>query len=280
MGLAFTKEADRPTAPSAWTHGNNVFGEHQTIKIGSHDGAMTAGYGYRQLYLRAVHPGSGANDGWWLGTQSQAFHPGDGDMYFSVTRGGYSSVPAMIQDSVSSATQMNMTGQHRVKYDEYSDDKIGLIVISKGVFFNLNKCVSPTINDSLPEVQLCNTPQDKRVFGVISNREDSGSRKHAVGNFVSMYDKTDGIDRVFINSLGEGSVWVCSANGNIQNGDYITSSQLAGYGQRQNDDVLHNWTVAKSTQDCNFANLPSWIATRMIDEGYIGAFIGCTYHCG
>jgi len=97
---------------------------------------------------------------------------------------------------------------------------------------------------------------------------------------VSMYDKTDGIDRVFINAVGEGSLWACSANGNIQNGDYITSSQLAGYGQRQNDDVLHNWTVAKSTQDCDFANLPSWIATRMIDEGYIGAFIGCTYHCG
>ena len=174
---------------------------------------------------------------------------------------------------------MNFTSQHRVKYDDYSADQVGLIVISKGVYFNLDKGISPSINESLPEVELCDTPHDKRVFGVISDREDAGSRKHATGNFVSMYKKTDGVDRVFINSVGEGALWVCSANGNLENGDFVTSSQLPGYGMRQSDDLLRNYTVAKVTQDVDFSALPSWVATRVVDDGYICAFVGCTYHC-
>ncbi len=147
------------------------------------------------------------------------------------------------------------------------------------MYYNLDKSVSPTINDSLPEVELCNSSNCKSVFGVISDIEDDGNRKYSSGNFVSLYIKEDDTNRIFVNAVGEGSIWVCSANGNFENGDYITSSQLAGYGQRQNDDILHNYTVAKVTQDVDFSALPSWVATRVVDN-FICAFVGCTYHCG
>ncbi len=38
----------------------------------------------------------------------------------------------------------------------------------------------------------------------------------------------------------------CNSNGNIENGDYITSSDYLGYGEQQDDDLLHNYTVAKA----------------------------------
>jgi hypothetical protein len=39
---------------------------------------------------------------------------------------------------------------------------------------------------------------------------------------------------------------------NIEHGDYITSSDFLGYGEKQDDDLLHNYTVGKATMDCNF----------------------------
>ena len=52
--------------------------------------------------------------------------------------------------------------------------------------------------------------------------------------------------------MGEGGIWVCDEYGIIENGDYITSSNYEGYGCAQDDDLLHNYTVAKATIDCDF----------------------------
>ncbi len=37
----------------------------------------------------------------------------------------------------------------------------------------------------------------------------------------------------------------------LKNGDYKQSSDHLGYGEKQDDDLLHNFTVAKATIDCN-----------------------------
>src|SRR5210317_1996274 len=89
-----------------------------------------------------------------------------------------------------------------------------------------------TINESTPNVSLCCTVMDKSCFGVIS--------------------QTFGHKRAYINSLGEGAMWVVNTAGPLESGDYITTSNVAGYGQRQDDDILHNYTVAKITMDCDF----------------------------
>jgi hypothetical protein len=52
--------------------------------------------------------------------------------------------------------------------------------------------------------------------------------------------------------VGEGAIWVVNTGGSLESGDYITTSNLVGYGQKQDDDVLHNYTVAKITMDCDF----------------------------
>ena len=57
-------------------------------------------------------------------------------------------------------------------------------------------------------------------------------------------------------------------NGDIEAGDLITSSTLRGKGMKQSDDLVRNYTVAKSTEDVTF-DFPEQVKT-----------IACTYMCG
>ena len=158
--------------------------------------------------------------------------------------------------------KLNFTGQHRSFINEYSlvelENLNGLIVsanknnytrMSNGLVTGNNAI---TINESLPDISITIKDLDKSVFGVISNIEDINNRKESYGRFVSMIDKEVGDTRPYINSVGEGAVWVTDKNGNLESGDYITSCTIPGYGMKQNDDILHNYTVAKITMDCDF----------------------------
>ena len=82
-------------------------------------------------------------------------------------------------------------------------------------------------------------------------------------------------DTVLINSTGEGGIWVCNKNGNLENGDYITTSgTIHGYGVLQDDDILHNYTVAKATEPIDFSTI-----SVDSDLGYKSVLVACTYHC-
>ena len=102
------------------------------------------------------------------------------------------------------------------------------------------------------------------------------------GNWGSMSEKPEGDDRLIINSVGEGAIMVCDINGNLENGDYITTSEIPGIGMKQNDDLLHNYTVAKIVQDCDFTNNEQYMISTITHNGvtYKTALVGCTYHCG
>lgn len=74
--------------------------------------------------------------------------------------------------------------------------------------------------------------------------------------------------KVLVNALGEGQVNVCGQNGNIEAGDLITTSLIAGKGMRQEDDLYHSYTVAKARESVTF-DYPAQVK-----------MIACTYHCG
>ena len=153
-------------------------------------------------------------------------------------------------------SQLNFTGQHKNLMNQNIDTtEVGLIVSATNNNINLDNSIIPKINESLPYCVLANTDNDKKVFGVISDKEDiNNSREYSSGNFVSVYEKTNTNEqRIFINSVGEGAIWVCNKNGTLDNGDYITSTTVTGYGGKQTDDILHNYTVAKITSDCDFS---------------------------
>ena len=178
------------------------------------------------------------------------------------------------------------TGFHRVFTEDelynneepqkFKDDYVGRIVISSGKIatdtrYNLEEewqikydKEGITIEDALPMVELSRKKKDKRVFGVMGLATRSNSRP----------------ERQIINSVGEGALWVANSNGNIENGDYITSSDYLGYGEKQDDDLLHNYTVAKATMDCNFELDSPLYQCLELENGIRVAFIAATYHCG
>lgn len=157
---------------------------------------------------------------------------------------------------------INFTGQHRCVLRGHTREEAeglqGLIVTAnQSSYTNMNPLVtgirSITINDALPIVTLCRTAYDVNVFGVISSTEDRATRTHGSGAFVSNIGKEEGDERIFVNSLGEGAMWVCDVGASpIRSGSYITSSSVPGYGMAQDGAVLHNHTVAKITMDCDF----------------------------
>ncbi len=121
-----------------------------------------------------------------------------------------------------------------------------------------------TIEDAIPIVQLCKVRKDKRVFGVLGSPTRSTNNKA----------------RLIVNSVGEGAICVCNSNGNIENGDYIQSSDILGYGEKQDDDILHNYSVAKAVMDCTFELDSPYYQCYELASGVRVALIACTYHCG
>ena len=176
--------------------------------------------------------------------------------YKVFTSGGYIS-------STSDKGIIDFTGQHRLcSNDErlYDVSFIGYIVSSNGNYKNLNsekkgKLNNININESLPNVDLSTTKNDKKVIGIISNIEDENNnlRTHKIGVWGSIMPKSNNDTRLEVNSLGEGAIWVSDIYGPLENGDYITSSEIPGVGGKQDDDLLHNYTVAKITMDCDFS---------------------------
>jgi len=157
---------------------------------------------------------------------------------------------------------LNFTGQHRtfIKDVPFTEAKNleGLIVSAdQNKYIKMNGGIEAssnaiTINESLPLVSLSVTTKDKKCFGVISTSEDPEMREDYYGCFVSIILKEKGDTRVYINSVGEGAIWVTNINGPLESGDYITTSTVKGYGQKQDSEFLANYTVAKITMDCNF----------------------------
>jgi hypothetical protein len=192
---------------------------------------------------------------------------------------------------------LNFTGQHRCvpqNIDFYNniDNYIGLIVYATGDYKTYNMFQEKihtdkeaiTINDSLPIIDLSNKKKQKSVFGIISNKEEE-ERTFRAGNFHTPIPNINDDKRLYINSVGEGAIWIVNTNGNLENGDYIQASVVIGMGEKQDDDFLHNYTVAKITCNCNFdTSSTKYNCVEFVDptsgNTYKKAFVGCSYHCG
>lgn len=169
-----------------------------------------------------------------------------------------------IENDHTGLRMMNFTGQHRCSYDTTINDdssQEGLIVVTSGQYWsmindfdNTSQIDHITINETLPQITLSSVENSQKVFGVISYTEDvNNTRNGGVGRFKSTYLNPYGEKkRVFVNALGEGGIWVCNANGSFNNGDFITTSNVPGYGMKQNSNQTMNYTVGKITTDCDF----------------------------
>jgi len=130
-----------------------------------------------------------------------------------------------------------------------------------------------------PIVDIVTTQKDKAVMGVYDvlisapiDHENYTTSSRDVGRMSGLNDNAPSIH---YNAVGEGKLLVTDTNGNIETGDYICSSARIGHGEKQDDGLLHNYTVAKATEPYNFTS-----ASNDPDLGYKSVLIACTYHCG
>jgi hypothetical protein len=135
------------------------------------------------------------------------------------------------------------TGAHEVLLAESfpTEIKPGMIVSGTG---EAHVCRTASgdvdLSSTLPTVKLADSVEDKAVLGVLVG-EITLPEDH-------WYTAADGDRFVSVNALGEGRVWVTNVNGDIEVGDAITTSEIPGYGQRQDDDILHIYTLGKATE--------------------------------
>ena len=185
-------------------------------------------------------------------------------------------------------TQIAFTGGHI----SYSDT-----VINIGDIITVLESAIVTPTQTFQKVKVSESSQDKRVLGVVAENclNEDGlfaikmwcSRTSFDGEDTedelvflnqeaeSFYNYVEGLAEVSIlktASIGEGGINVCSEGGNIDSGDYICSSSTPGKGMLQDDDLQHNYTVAKSLEDV------TWTAEEITNN--ITKMIACTYHCG
>jgi len=146
------------------------------------------------------------------------------------------------------------TGSHEVKLcDDFPVDvEPGMIVSVTGqtqVRYDDESKVS--ISSTLPTVKLSDAADDKGVFGVFV-AETPLIQDH-------WYEATETERFAAVNALGEGRVWVCNINGEMEAGDYITTSTVPGYGQRQDDDLLHSYTLGKAIETIDWDSVAEMV---------------------
>jgi len=108
----------------------------------------------------------------------------------------------------------------------------GQNISSLVVSANTNKHKTNTV----PVVTLSAVQNDKSWYGVVSDEVAD----------------TDDYDTL-IDTKGDTRIWVVDTNGSLESGDLLTTSNISpGYAQKQGDDFLRSYTVAKMTQDCDF----------------------------
>jgi len=178
----------------------------------------------------------------------------------------YGELPVILLRAIQEL-QMDINRNNRVILEDTKENPIGLLVSKNGDKYinTYNKIVS------IPKVSLSNIYQDKRCIGVISSIETPEDKDHHYEEFDIISEKDTNDNFIFVNSTGKSKIWVTDMNGHFEIGDYITTSNISGYGTKQNDDILHSYTIAKISVNCDFLESVSNVeqpikVTREVDH--------------
>lgn len=172
------------------------------------------------------------------------------------------------------------TGSHEAKYDSSVDTgsvKLGMIVSSTGVtpgqMVDTDGEQHLSLSDTLPVVKPSAIENDPKIFGVIVTKSTTLVSSHWYEPFKGPDDKF-----TLVNALGEGRMLVTNYAGNVQVGDLVTSSPIAGYGMKQADDVTHSYTVGKATETINWDSVTDTVEYN--GQTYKFYLVAVTYTSG
>lgn len=228
---------------------------------GTGPAARLAGSGNNPAVLDVVNlSGGGGRDGARI--QNQASGGGSALIGRAASNGGY----ALYAQRGGIAP---FTGQHDALILKDAELIIGDIVVDVKVI------ARGGIDDTVTEVAVSDVFRQSGAVGVVSRRTplDPGIVLAALPRG---YDETTPIMRVLaeryyllaINSVGEGQVNTCGRGGDIQKGDLLVCSSMRGKAERQDDDIVRSFTVAKAREDVTF-DYPDQVKR-----------VACIYLCG
>lgn len=253
--------AEAGTFPLVTLRENNATGTQPVLKI-LHAGVgfgididTSSGSGFAGYFKSAVSGlvATFQNDGNNANRAGVAFQVGTDDNSGTNThctfKDGDADIVGTISSSGGTVSYNPFTGSHPSAIKENKEYDYGTVMILIEVKSNKLKKYNKQ-----PEYTLepCNKKYSKKVFGIYSAR---------IGK------KKDNQHMIF--ALGDGHILVCKDGGNIEDGDYLTTSNKEGYAMKQDDDLLHNYTIAKA------------ILNKELDwkkEKKDSKLIACSYH--
>jgi hypothetical protein len=167
------------------------------------------------------------------------------------------------------------TGQHDGLIGKGDASVTGDVVVDRRVL------IRKGIDDTVTEIAVSTDRGQRGVVGVVSKRivldvnaphrlefaALPDRRYETTPTFLEMYFHEQ-YDHVVMNSLGEGEVNVCGRNGNIKVGDLLIASSMRGKTERQDDEVVYSYTVAKAREAVTF------------DHPDEVKLVACIYLCG
>ena len=202
---------------------------------------------------------------------------GVSNMYLVFTAGGTRVGRIAADGSGGIQFSDSFTGGHPTVIPSDSTGEKGMIVESTGQMW-AKSAIEVGVSTGIPKVRLTTSSGSKKVYGVVGEIYTGDNEDYGYTGYVANWGVGENENHIKVNSLGEGQVLVTNINGEIENGDYIISSDISGLGQKQNDDILRSSTVAKCVEDVDWAS----ITDTVIHDGqtYKKALVACTYHCG
>jgi len=167
--------------------------------------------------------------------------------------------------------QTSFTAGHDTSCEYHENLKPGMIIESTGeVFYD----PEGSLKDALPRTRLATTNGSKTVFGIVDGElakydeggalivEDKDHNEPEFGpayvvngywlepafkSFGRLGGVPEGQHHIATLGIGDSNVWITNINGNLEAGDLVESSEVAGYGRKQDDDIMRSKTVAKLT---------------------------------
>ena len=86
-----------------------------------------------------------------------------------------------------------------------------------------------TQNESLPYVSISNKTNHKYFLALFLSEKTLMNELIDMKFLIHLTKNKKGDTRIYINSVGEGYIWIINKNGPLQAGDYITTCDLSGY---------------------------------------------------
>ena len=246
-----------------------------------HTGSSSGSYaivGYGNLsYSAGNYSGTGNVGALGVGNAGGFFnHPSSGN---SATLANSAYSAQFSNDVYCGGSYLPFTGSHEALLLRTSSLVSGDIIVDTEVVATLG------VSDVITKVSVSKSVNDKAVIGVYKADAPAEHLPITLCDEVIVHNPIGDISQttyvlkeefdnilddyktVYVNSVGEGLINVCGEGGDIQPGDLIVTSSMAGKGMKQGDDIIRSYTVAKARESATFS------------AGEV-KMIACIYLCG